>query len=119
MSIATEITRITTARNTIRTKLTELGMVSAAADIDDCALAVDGIANLCRIRLPLRRIPIASYPMQMPSWAINGSLPMITARSRKRHPGSWREGRAEQARAVIICCMPAENGNKEKVYAVF
>lgn len=31
MSIATEITRITTARNTIRTKLTELGMVSAAA----------------------------------------------------------------------------------------
>lgn len=74
---------------------------------------------LCRIRLPLRRIPIASYPMQMPSWAINGSLPMITARSRKRHPGSWREGRAEQARAVIICCMPAENGNKEKVYAVF
>lgn len=45
MSIATEITRITTARNTIRTKLTELGMVSAAADIDDCALAVDGIAN--------------------------------------------------------------------------
>lgn len=45
MSIATEITRITTARNTIRTKLTELGMVSATADIDDCALAVDGIAN--------------------------------------------------------------------------
>jgi len=45
MSISTEITRITTARNTIRTKLNELGMVETTANIEDCATAVDGIAN--------------------------------------------------------------------------
>ena len=41
-------------------------------------------------------------------------LPMITARSQTP---SWQlaRGTSEQARAVIICCMPAENGNKEKV----
>lgn len=45
MSISEQILRIQTARNTIRTKLVALGLVASTADIDDCATAVDGIAN--------------------------------------------------------------------------
>lgn len=45
MAISDQILRIQTARNTIRTKLVALGLVSSTADIDDCATAVEGIAN--------------------------------------------------------------------------
>lgn len=45
MSTATEITRIQTARNTIRTKLVELGMVESTAKLDACATAIEGIEN--------------------------------------------------------------------------
>lgn len=45
MSIATQISRIQTARNTIRTKLVALGMVQSTATIDDCATAIDSIED--------------------------------------------------------------------------
>ena len=45
MSIATELAKLQTARNKIRTKLVALGLVAAAAKLDDCATAVDGISN--------------------------------------------------------------------------
>lgn len=45
MSISDEILRIQTDRNTIRTKLVDLGLVASSADLDDCATAVEGIAN--------------------------------------------------------------------------
>lgn len=45
MSIATEIARIQTDRNVIRTKLVELGMVASTADLDACANAIEGIEN--------------------------------------------------------------------------
>ena len=45
MSVADQITRIQTARNTIRTKLAALGLVQNTADIGDCAAAVNGIEN--------------------------------------------------------------------------
>lgn len=45
MSTSTEITRIQTARNTIRTKLVNLGLATSADLIDDLADAVNGIAN--------------------------------------------------------------------------
>lgn len=45
MSIATEIAGIQTARNTIRNKLVELGMVQSTALLEDCATAIDGIEN--------------------------------------------------------------------------
>lgn len=45
MSVATEITRITTDRNTIRNKLVNLGLAQSADTLDDLADAVDGIAN--------------------------------------------------------------------------
>lgn len=45
MSIATEMSRIQTDRNTIRTKLVALGLVSSTANLDDCATAVNGIEN--------------------------------------------------------------------------
>lgn len=45
MSIATEISRIQTARNKIRTWLVSLGLVSGTATIDDCAAAVESIIN--------------------------------------------------------------------------
>lgn len=44
-NIAKEIARIQTDRNTIRTKLVELGMVGSTANLDTCATAIQGIEN--------------------------------------------------------------------------
>lgn len=45
MSVATEISRIQTDRNTIRTKLVELGMAQNTASLDALATAIEGIEN--------------------------------------------------------------------------
>ena len=45
MSVSTEITRITTARNTIRTKAVALGIATSTANIEDLADAIDLIEN--------------------------------------------------------------------------
>lgn len=45
MSIALELSRIQTDRNTIRTKLVELGMATGTANLDALATAIDGIIN--------------------------------------------------------------------------
>ena len=45
MSVATEIARIQSDRNKIRTKLTALGLTTGTATLDDCATAVEGISD--------------------------------------------------------------------------
>lgn len=45
MSIATEISRLQTSRNTIRTKLVELGLVGSTAQMDALAAAIESIVN--------------------------------------------------------------------------
>lgn len=45
MSIALELSRIQTDRNTIRAKLVELGMATGTANLDVLATAIDGIIN--------------------------------------------------------------------------
>ena len=45
MSVATEINRIQTDRNTIRNKLIDFGLVESGANLDACATAIDGIVN--------------------------------------------------------------------------
>ncbi len=45
MSTQTEITRLQTARNTIRTKLVDLGLATPTSKLDALATAVDGIKN--------------------------------------------------------------------------
>ncbi len=45
MSIATEISRLQTARNKIRVKLVELGLSQASDNLDALALAAEGIEN--------------------------------------------------------------------------
>ncbi len=45
MSTSTEITRLQTARNTIRTKLVELGLATSTSKLDALATAVEGIDN--------------------------------------------------------------------------
>ena len=45
MSISTELSRIQTDRNTIRTKLVSLGLVASSANLDACANAIQGIEN--------------------------------------------------------------------------
>lgn len=45
MSIATEISRIQTDRNTIRNKMIEFGLADSTANLDTLASAVDGIVN--------------------------------------------------------------------------
>ena len=45
MSTASEISRLTDARNTIRDKLIDLGLANSTAKLDTLATAVDGITN--------------------------------------------------------------------------
>lgn len=45
MSIQTEITRLQNLRNTLRTKLVALGLVTSTASLEDCVTAVDNIVN--------------------------------------------------------------------------
>lgn len=45
MSTSTEITRLQSARNTIRTKLVDLGLATSTAKLDALATAVSGIEN--------------------------------------------------------------------------
>ena len=45
MSTQTEITRLQTARNTIRTKLVDLGLATSTTKLDALATAVEGITN--------------------------------------------------------------------------
>ena len=45
MSVATQITRIQQDRNTIRTKLVELGMAQNTDDLDKLATAIDNLEN--------------------------------------------------------------------------
>lgn len=45
MSTSTEISRLTTARNTIRDKLIALGLATSTDKLDDLADSIDGIAN--------------------------------------------------------------------------
>ena len=45
MSTSSEITRLTSARNTIRNKLIDLGLATSTDKLDDLATAVDGITN--------------------------------------------------------------------------
>ena len=45
MSVATEITRIQTDRNTIRNKLIDFGLAESTSNLDALATAVDGIVN--------------------------------------------------------------------------
>lgn len=45
MSIQTEITRLQTLRNTLRTKLVALGLATSTADLEDCVTAVEGITD--------------------------------------------------------------------------
>lgn len=45
MSIQTEITRLQNLRNTLRTKLVALGLVTSSADLEDCVTAVGGVEN--------------------------------------------------------------------------
>ena len=52
-NIATEIARIQTDRNKIRTKLVELGMVDSTANLDTCATAVESIENRGTVPEPL------------------------------------------------------------------
>lgn len=45
MSVAEQVARISADRNTIRTKLQDLGLAQSTANLDDLAEAVDGIVN--------------------------------------------------------------------------
>ena len=45
MSTASEIERLTAARNTIRSKLVELGLATSSSKLDVLADAIDNIVN--------------------------------------------------------------------------
>lgn len=54
MSVSTQISRIQTDRNTIRTKLVELGLAGSTATLDACASAIEGITGRGAINASVR-----------------------------------------------------------------
>ncbi len=54
MSVSSQISRIQTARNTIRAKLVGLGLAASTASLDACATAIEGIANKGAINAQVR-----------------------------------------------------------------
>ena len=54
MSVSTEITRIQTARNTIRAKLVELGLAPNTATLDACATAIENILKQGAVNATVR-----------------------------------------------------------------
>lgn len=54
MSIATELSRIQTDRNTIRAKLVELGMANNTDNLTKCADAIEGLINQGAIKVEVR-----------------------------------------------------------------
>lgn len=54
MSIATELSRIQTDRNTIRTKLVELGMANNTDNLTKCADAIEGLINQGAVKVEVR-----------------------------------------------------------------
>lgn len=69
MSTANEITRIQTARNTIRSKMVELGLATGTAKLDALATAVEGIENRGAVNAQVREGE--TYPI--PKGFHNGS----------------------------------------------
>lgn len=54
MSIATELSRIQTDRNTIRAKLVELGMANNTDNLTKCADAIEGLINQGAVKVEVR-----------------------------------------------------------------
>lgn len=69
MNTANEITRIQTARNTIRSKMVELGLATGTAKLDALATAVEGIENKGAVNAQVREGE--TYPI--PKGYHNGS----------------------------------------------
>lgn len=54
MSIATQISRLQTDRNTIRNKLVELGLSTGTANLDALATAIEGIAKMGAVAIEVK-----------------------------------------------------------------
>lgn len=54
MSVSNEISRIQTARNTIRAKLVELGLAASTATLDTCAAAIESILKQGAVNASVR-----------------------------------------------------------------
>ena len=54
MSIATELSRIQTDRNTIRTKLVELGLADSSANLDELAAAIEEMVNCGAVSIEIK-----------------------------------------------------------------
>lgn len=86
MSVSTEVTRLQQARNAIRTKLYALGLVAATAKIDDCATAVEGIANNGAVT---KTLSTSTTSYTIPKGYHNGSGKVsITTETKSATPGT-------------------------------
>ena len=65
MSINTEISRIESLRNTIRTKLVALGLVQSTAKLEDCATAITNIDNKGNVSVQIREGETYTIPKGM------------------------------------------------------
>ena len=62
MSISTEISRIQANRNTIRTKLVELGMATGTDNLNKLASAIEGIVNQGAVSVTVQEVDTYTIP---------------------------------------------------------
>ena len=70
MSVSEQITRLQGLRDRLRTKLTSLGLTEAAADLEDCTTAVEGIADNGAVS---KKLDTATTSYAVPAGYHNGS----------------------------------------------
>lgn len=75
-NIATQITRLTNDRNTIRNKMIDFGLAESTANLDALATAVSGIANNGATNLTIDGMQVAS--VSVPAGYTTGGTVSLT-----------------------------------------
>lgn len=91
MSIATEITRIQSLRNALRSKLAALGLVQSAAVLADCVEAVEGIQDRGAVSGTIAT-RAGTYPVPQGYHNGQGSVSIASAEQAKLIPGNIKQG---------------------------
>lgn len=96
MSTSTEITRIQTARNTIRDKLIDLGLALSADTLDKLATAIAGIVNNGAVSAEVKTVPERSS-----AWQVAATMCFRRRRSLRQ-----KASRALRRTPVNTACRP-------------
>ena len=91
MSIATQLFRLTEARDIIKTKLIELGLVTGSVKIDECATIINNIANLGELNITVDNETIKQ--IIVPAGYTSGGIINVTVVTHYYFNDIWCNGR--------------------------